>query len=134
MATNVRDTMPPGWPDGALASSVEYQQQRGVAWDIIEQAINTNAIGEELMAGAIDLKDRNSRRWFEQQRLDWILETIRVFGFINRVHIERKFGISTPQASSDLREFQQCYPDAITYNKCSKRYERKEGLAARKSV
>ena len=41
MATNVRDTMPPGWPDGALASSVEYQQQRGVAWDIIEQAINT---------------------------------------------------------------------------------------------
>lgn len=61
--------------------------------------------------------------WFVQQRQEWIAETIRVFGFINREHIERKFGISTPQASYDLSRFQTENPDAIQYNKSSKRYE-----------
>jgi hypothetical protein len=31
--------------------------------------------------------------WFEQQRMDWIAETLRIFGFINREHLMRKFGI-----------------------------------------
>ena len=64
-----------------------------------------------------------SDRWFFQHRQEWIAETIRVFGFINREHIERKFGISTPQASMDLRYFQQANPTAIRYNMSSKRYE-----------
>lgn len=61
-------------------------------------------------------------RWFEQQRIDWIAETLRVFGYINRAHLERKFGISTPQASADLRRFQQLDPTAVTYDKTAKRY------------
>lgn len=61
--------------------------------------------------------------WFKQQRLDWIAETIRVFGFINREHLIRKFGISEPQASLDLRDFQETHPLAMQYNPCSKRYE-----------
>lgn len=60
--------------------------------------------------------------WFTQQRLEWIAETLRVFGYINREHIEKKFGVSTPQASLDLREFQRLHPDAVTYDKSSKRY------------
>lgn len=66
-------------------------------------------------------------RWFKQYRIDWIAETVRVFGYVNREHIERKFGISTPQASYDLTEFQKLYPEAILYNKSSKRYERNDG-------
>jgi hypothetical protein len=65
--------------------------------------------------------------WFVQKRQEWIAETLRVFGFINREHIETKFGISTPQASTDLQKFQRDRPNEITYNKCSKRYERAEG-------
>jgi len=61
--------------------------------------------------------------WFVRHRQEWIAETLRVFGFINREHIERKFGISTPQASLDLQLFQSENPGAITYNKSSKRYE-----------
>lgn len=61
-------------------------------------------------------------RWFVQQRMDWIAETLRVFGFINREHLERKFGISTPQASHDLNVFQREHPQAMTYNKSAKRY------------
>lgn len=42
--------------------------------------------------------------WFTEHRLAWIKESVEIFGFINREHIQKKFGISTPQASYDLRE------------------------------
>jgi len=61
-------------------------------------------------------------RWFEQHRMDWIAETLRVFGFINRGHLERKFGISTPQASNDLAAFMRANPTALTYDLSAKRY------------
>lgn len=60
--------------------------------------------------------------WFAQQRQEWTAETLRVFGFINREHIERKFGVSTPQASTDLRIFQQHNPGRIAYDGSAKRY------------
>ena len=62
-------------------------------------------------------------RWFEQQRVEWIEETVRIFGFINREHIMKKFGVSTPQASYDLRKFQELHPGLIKYNRATKRYE-----------
>lgn len=61
-------------------------------------------------------------RWFEQQRQDWIAETLRVFGFINREHLERKFGISTPQASLDLNRFRRAHTNLIRYDLSTKRY------------
>jgi len=65
--------------------------------------------------------------WFAQRRQDWIAETVRVFGFINREHIQKKFGVSTPQASTDLREFQRVHPGAITYDRSGKRYVAAKG-------
>jgi hypothetical protein len=64
-------------------------------------------------------------RWFEQQRMEWIEETLRIFGFINRDHLKRKFGISTPQASLDLNRFMRANPGAMTYNPSRKQYEAK---------
>jgi len=58
--------------------------------------------------------------------MEWIAETLRVFGFINREHIQRKFGVSTPQASIDLKNFQRLHPDACEYNLQSKRFIRKD--------
>ncbi len=60
--------------------------------------------------------------WFCIQRQEWIAETVRVFGFINREHIVRKFDVSIPQASMDLREFQRGNPGMIVYDKSGKRY------------
>lgn len=60
--------------------------------------------------------------WFAEQRQEWIAETLRVFGFINREHLMRKFGISMPQASSDIQAFQRRHPGAIAYNLSAKRY------------
>lgn len=67
--------------------------------------------------------DPTEGNWFVRHRQEWIGETIRVFGFINRAHLERKFGISSPQASADLQLFQSKNPGSIHYNSSSKRYE-----------
>jgi hypothetical protein len=64
-----------------------------------------------------------SDNWAMRQRQGWIAETIRVFGFINREHIKRKFGVSTPQASADLGGFQRRNPGRIVYNVSSRRFE-----------
>ena len=60
--------------------------------------------------------------WFTAQRQAWIAETLEVFGFINREHLQRKFGISQPQASSDLTAFQAAHPDVMTYDPSRKCY------------
>jgi hypothetical protein len=70
-----------------------------------------------------------SDRYFFKLRQEWIAETIRVFGFINREHIERKFGISTPQASVDLSAFQRDNPGVVAYNTSAKRYEAVKSLS-----
>lgn len=61
--------------------------------------------------------------WFGSHRQEWIGETVRIFGFINREHIEKKFGISTPQASIDIQRFIDANPSTLVYNKSAKRYE-----------
>jgi hypothetical protein len=65
----------------------------------------------------------SSTDWFVKKWQSWIAETLRIFGFINREHIERKFGISAAQASLDLRDFQELNSSAVIYNKSTKRYE-----------
>lgn len=64
----------------------------------------------------------NTSNWFLEQRMAWIAETVRIFGFINRVHIEKKFNVSTPQASNDLKEFQRRNPECIEYDTRGKKY------------
>ncbi|CAM5998707.1 unnamed protein product [Sphagnum balticum] len=54
-----------------------------------------------------------SERWFKNYRMEWIAESLRVYGFINREHIMTKFGLSVPQASKDLMEYQKLYPTAM---------------------
>lgn len=54
--------------------------------------------------------------WFAQQRQDWIAETLAIFGFINRVHLVRKFGISGVQAGLDFNVFNARHPGAMTFD------------------
>lgn len=67
------------------------------------------------------------KNWFARHRLEWIAETLRVFGFINRDHLVRKFGISVPQASSDFKAFDRWQPGAMKYDLCGKCYRRQVG-------
>ena len=60
--------------------------------------------------------------WAEDYRQNWIAETLRVFGYINRTHMMRKFGISAQQASNDFGRFQEDHPGAMAYDISAKRY------------
>ena len=66
-------------------------------------------------------------RWFELYRREWIAEMLRIYGFINREHLQKKFGISVPQASKDLQTFMQSYPYVMRYNANRKCYVAKDG-------
>lgn len=54
--------------------------------------------------------------WFAEARQAWIADMLRVYGFINRDHLRRKFGISVPQASLDLQTFLREHPRTMTYD------------------
>lgn len=60
--------------------------------------------------------------YFANLRQLWIAEALRVFGFVNREHLIRKFDISQPQASLDLKLFQRANPTALSYNPTFKCY------------
>lgn len=57
-----------------------------------------------------------TERWYKNYRMEWIAEMLRVYGFINREHVMRKFGLSAPQASKDLSDFQKKNPGMVTYD------------------
>jgi hypothetical protein len=61
--------------------------------------------------------------WFHEQRQEFIRESLRVYGFIRRDHLMRKFGISMPQASKDLQVYARTHPDDMAYNLLTKTYE-----------
>lgn len=50
------------------------------------------------------------------------METAAIYGYINRHHIQRKFGVSRPQAAADLSEAQRRFPGVLTYDPSAKRY------------
>jgi DeoR/GlpR family transcriptional regulator of sugar metabolism len=63
--------------------------------------------------------------WYTQHRQEWIADMLHVYGFINRKHLERKFGISTQQASYDLKVFQKTHPEMIEYDAHLKHFKAK---------
>lgn len=73
---------------------------------------------EELCVSAIS--------WFRRQRLEWIDEISEIYGFINREHICKKFGISIPQASLDLTDFNKIFPGRLQYDRSAKIYLRQK--------
>jgi hypothetical protein len=63
--------------------------------------------------------------WFTEYRVAWIKESIEIFGTVRREHIMKKFGISPAQASLDLREVRNRWPDLIEYDLSEKIYKAK---------
>lgn len=60
--------------------------------------------------------------WFTEYRFAWIKESVEIFGYVNRTHIVKKFGITATQASTDIREVQARWPDLMEYDLSGKRY------------
>jgi hypothetical protein len=63
-------------------------------------------------------------RYAIEQRLRFIDFIADNFGKINRKHLEDFFGISTPQATKDFKEYMKIAPDNIRYSITEKAYKR----------
>lgn len=62
-------------------------------------------------------------RMWERMRIDWIYARVAKVGHVRRGDLMETFGISMPTASKDLATFQRERPEALAYNKSTKRYE-----------
>lgn len=65
--------------------------------------------------------------WAQQQRMHFIGVCLEQYGYINRAAIMAMYGISMPQAATDLADFQELNPDSMVYNRNAKRYEPANG-------
>lgn len=61
--------------------------------------------------------------WFADHRQDWIAEMLRVYGFINRQHLMRRFEISGAQAANDFNRFNEERPGVMLYDNRAKTYQ-----------
>ena len=61
-------------------------------------------------------------RWAEKQRLAFIGRRLLSGETVNRADIIKKFGVSMPQASTDIRRFKAAHPGAMKYDLTRKTY------------
>lgn len=65
-------------------------------------------------------------RYFEQMRVAWIIEMVEIYGFINRGHVVKKFGVTEQVASKDFGTVQKLHPHLMRYDTSAKCYFLKE--------
>lgn len=61
-------------------------------------------------------------KWFMDHRQSYIAAMLRTYGQVNRTQLMEKFGISLPQASTDIQRFIRENPEAIIYDGKAKAY------------
>lgn len=90
------------------------------------QPIETAPDDERVLVYDAETKRQHvaSRMTAVEYRMAWIKESVEIFGQINREHICRKFQVSLQQAAADIKLVLGRWPDLMSYNKSSKRYER----------
>jgi hypothetical protein len=65
----------------------------------------------------------NEKQWAAAERLRYVERCAYWRGTINRSDLQRLYGLSSAQASSDLQRYTELNPGALTYNLRLKRYE-----------
>lgn len=68
------------------------------------------------------MSDRDDIRWGLARRFEFIEWRAYWVGRVNRSDLEERFGVSTPQASVDLRSYQEAAPKNIEYDATEKAY------------
>lgn len=68
------------------------------------------------------MAEKDDIRWGLQRRFEMIEWRAYWLGRFNRSDLEDRFGVSTPQASADLRSYQEAVPGNIEYDPTEKAY------------
>jgi len=70
----------------------------------------------------------NEENWAAQERLRAIERAVWWRGWVKRKNLQKLFGVSLAQASSDLQKYQQLNSGAMVYDLSRKRYEAADGM------
>src|ERR1700722_1226019 len=73
-------------------------------------------------------ESKHKNRWNVERRLEFIDSRLYWNGHINRGDLVDFFGISVPQASTDLARYQEAAPSNIVYDKSAKTYVSGDGF------
>lgn len=63
-------------------------------------------------------------RYQVRERMEWIEGYLYIYGQLNRSNLMSWWGISKPQASTDIKRYTELAPNNIRYNKTLKCYEK----------
>ena len=63
-------------------------------------------------------------RYFERQRMEWIVDRIVNHGSINRTHVVNQFEVTNATVAKDFANVMKEHPGLMHYNVSSKQYER----------
>ncbi len=72
----------------------------------------------DTLKAALKMPDADRRQWL-------LSELVSTIGYFNRADLCEAFGISIPQASTDIRRFLTKFPGLVEYDKTAKRYARR---------
>ena len=78
-----------------------------------------------------DTAGQTTAKWGRQKRLEFIEFRLYWQGRINRSDLRAHFGISIPQASLDLRRYQELCPHSVEYDRSGKFYHPTAGFRTR---
>lgn len=67
-------------------------------------------------------------RYFENLRMGWIIEMVQIYGFINRKHVVKKFGVTEQVVSKDFTNVMKLHPALMRYDVNDKCYRLKDEL------
>lgn len=70
----------------------------------------------------------NTENWAAQERLRAIERAVWWRGWVKRKNLQKLFGVSLAQASSDLQKYQDLNPGAMVHHLNRKRYEAADGM------
>lgn len=68
------------------------------------------------------MPEKEDVKWIIQQRFEFIEWRLYWVGRVNRVDLEERFDLSTPQASLDLRSYQEAAPGNVEYDATERTY------------
>jgi hypothetical protein len=72
--------------------------------------------------------------WAQRKRLEFIEQRLIHDGWFQRAHLVQEFGISQPQASSDIARYTELAPNNLKYDASLKKFLRGDSFAATVTV
>lgn len=111
-----------------IAALEAAERERDACAGLASQAVSDMATAQKRITALEQERDtlKAALKMPDADRRQWLLsELVATKGYFNRIDLCEAFGISIPQASTDIRRFLTAFPGLVEYDKTAKRYARR---------